>query len=779
MKIPAVARRAGWNLADQMVSSLTNAVLSFMVANAVDAESFGGFSVAFTVFALIIGAARALATSPLNIRFSDVDEAEQKRAASFATGTSLLLGFVVGIGCVVAGLFLSGPTSQALIVMGIVLPAVVVQDSYRFVFFSRQTPAKAALNDSFWALLQLGAVGVMLFTGVSAVGPLVLAWGLSGAAAVLLAVRQSASVPSPRSTLAWLKEQSNLTRYLFASWATQQGSSQGAYLVIAAVGSVVANGALRGAQILLGPTSIISSAAMTFSIPEFSRRRTQFTTSRQWLLSAVAVSGVVSFLGLCWGSIFLLMPDSVGAFLLNETWPATRELLFAAVVAQVLACATIGPVVMLYAIDRASATLRIQLVLGAATFLGGVGGVIVGGGPGAQWGFAIANGVVLPFWFIRLIIELRRKHAVVEEPDEADEGVKELDPERTMQVAAHRATATHFLDDLNTAQMATMVMPRVTPAPSPRPRPRPQPMPQPVPQPVEAPDPGSSDAADAVDGPTRVVDLTAPEAPPTAAVAAMPAVVPAPVPSPAPEGDGPGPEPAGEEPATDGAERTVAAPQGGGPADEAGPSGDGPTERDRPEEATGTDTAADPGPEERRAAPPAPEPPRPGSLFEPAPRRPEPARAEPQGRSAGDRALDRPVQDPSAPAAPLQPSGAQAGFVEPAGSQAGLREPADAQAGPLEPAGAQAGPADPARDRTEPSDPAGARAGTARPTDAQAGPSAPDGTPAAPAPAGSGAPPTNGAGRPHLPAESGHPRPGEPGTGRPPTGPRVPQPGRP
>ena len=32
MKIPAVARRAGWNLADQMVVSLTNSVLTILVA---------------------------------------------------------------------------------------------------------------------------------------------------------------------------------------------------------------------------------------------------------------------------------------------------------------------------------------------------------------------------------------------------------------------------------------------------------------------------------------------------------------------------------------------------------------------------------------------------------------------------------------------------------------------------------------------------------------------------------------------------------------------------
>jgi hypothetical protein len=463
VKLPAVARRASWNLIDQMISSLTNAILSFMVARAVDPTTFGGFAVAFTVFTLVIGGARALCTAPLNIRFSDVDPAEQRRAAAAATGLSLLIAVVVGLGTVAAGLLLRGSTGEALLVMGLVLPAVIVQDSYRYVFFSRQTPAMAAVNDGVWAVLQIGSVAVLLSAGVSSVGPFVLVWGVAGAAAVLLALRQSATLPSPRRALGWLREQNDLTRYTFASWATQQGTMQGALLVIATIGTVVANGALRGAQILLGPATIISSSALTFAIPEFSRRR-RTMTDRQWVLAACGVSAAVALLALCWGAIFLLMPDSVGEYLLNETWAGTRELLFAAVVGQVLACLTVGPVVMLYAIDRAKATFRIHLVLGTLVFLGGVGGVLLAGGPGAQWGFAIANGVVLPFWFVRLWRELKARAAAGPEPEDDDLRVGAVDAEATTVLAApYRRPPGHYVHDLESAQMATMVLPRITP----------------------------------------------------------------------------------------------------------------------------------------------------------------------------------------------------------------------------------------------------------------------------------------------------------------------------
>ncbi len=462
MKLPAVAKRASWNLIDQMISSLTNAILSFMVARAVDPTTFGGFAVAFTVFTLVIGGVRALCTAPLNIRFSDVDPAEQRRGAAAATGLSLLIAVVVGLGTVAAGLLLRGSTGEALLVMGLVLPAVIVQDSYRYVFFSRQTPAMAAVNDGVWAVLQIGSVAVLLSVGVSSVGPFVLVWGVAGAAAVLLALRQSATLPAPRRALGWLREQNDLTRYTFASWATQQGTMQGALLVIAAIGTVVANGALRGAQILLGPATIISSSALTFAIPEFSRRR-RTMTDRQWVLAACGVSAAVALLALCWGAIFLLMPDSVGEYLLNETWAGTRELLFAAVVGQVLACLTVGPVVMLYAIDRAKATFRIHLVLGTLVFLGGVGGVLLAGGPGAQWGFAIANGVVLPFWFVRLWRELKARAAAGPEPEQDDLRIGAVDAEATTVLAPYRRPPGHYVHDLESAQMATMVLPRVSP----------------------------------------------------------------------------------------------------------------------------------------------------------------------------------------------------------------------------------------------------------------------------------------------------------------------------
>jgi len=110
MSAPAL-RRASWNLVDQVISSGTNAALSFLIARSVSSADFGGFAVAFTVFSLVIGVSRAVSTSPLSVRFTRVQPGEFREAAAAGVGTAFTLGIVSGLGCLVAGLVVGGAVS--------------------------------------------------------------------------------------------------------------------------------------------------------------------------------------------------------------------------------------------------------------------------------------------------------------------------------------------------------------------------------------------------------------------------------------------------------------------------------------------------------------------------------------------------------------------------------------------------------------------------------------------------------------------------------------------
>lgn len=424
MKLPSVARRAGWNLVDQMISSGTNAVLSFLVARAVDESTFGGFAVAFTVFSLVVGMSRAVATSALGIRYSGASKEQFDGATAAAAGTALLLGGLAGACSLVAGAVVGGPAGQALVALGVVLPCLTVQDAWRYVFFAAGRPAAAALNDAVWAVVQLGAVATLLLTGTPAVGSLVLAWGGAALAAAVLGLRQARIMPRSGRVFAWIRDHRDLTGYITAEFATLQGAQQGALLIIATVGSLEAIGALRGVQVLLGPTTILAVAAFSFAIPELARRR-DVLTRRQWVTSALLLSGSISALGFCWGAVFLMLPDAVGFALLGDTWPGVSTIMWPTVVGQVAAAAAVGPAAVFYAMDRARVTLAIHALLAPLLLLGGVGGVVARGAPGAAWGFALAFWAVLPLWWRRLGRHLGRlaqdRTQELSRPDSPDE----------------------------------------------------------------------------------------------------------------------------------------------------------------------------------------------------------------------------------------------------------------------------------------------------------------------------------------------------------------------
>jgi O-antigen/teichoic acid export membrane protein len=401
------AGRAVWNLIDQIISSVTNAALSFLVARSVSDTAFGGFAVAFTVFALLVGAIRAGATSPLGIRFADRDPSTFRRAAASATGTAAAVGLVAGAGCVVAGIAIGGVSGPALLALGVVLPGLLVQESWRQVFFAQGRPAAAALNDVVWGVAQFAAVAALLLTGHGTVGPLILAWGGAAAAAAVLGARQARTVPALRRARSWLREHRDLTGYTVAEFATLQGVQQAALLVIATIGSLEAIGALRGVQVLLGPATILGTATLNFTIPEFARRRGSLTR-RQWVTSALGTSTVIAVLTASWGVLFLLAPGEVGHALLGPTWPDTSSILWPTVLGQIGATLGVGPAALLYAMDRARVTLLVHSVYAPLVFIGGIGGVLLGGAFGAACGFAAAFWLVLPLWWLRFWQEADR-----------------------------------------------------------------------------------------------------------------------------------------------------------------------------------------------------------------------------------------------------------------------------------------------------------------------------------------------------------------------------------
>ena len=111
------ARRLGWGVADQAVSSLSNAAMSFYIARELGAAQFGAFSLAYVTYSFALNASRGLATDPLLVRFSGTDLVTWRRAITSSTGTAALMGFVTGTCALMAAAVLAGAPRLAFLAL--------------------------------------------------------------------------------------------------------------------------------------------------------------------------------------------------------------------------------------------------------------------------------------------------------------------------------------------------------------------------------------------------------------------------------------------------------------------------------------------------------------------------------------------------------------------------------------------------------------------------------------------------------------------------------------
>ena len=188
-------RRIGWGLADQVVSSLTNFAVSIYVVHALGAAQFGAFSLAYVTYGFALNASRGLATDPLMVRFSGTDLPTWRRAVADCTGTAAVMGLAAGACVLAAAAVLSGAAGAAFLALGLTLPGLLLQDSWRYSFFALGRGSQAFLNDTIWALTLVPALVVLRVTGHADVFWFVFAWGVTATIAAAVGPWQARVIP--------------------------------------------------------------------------------------------------------------------------------------------------------------------------------------------------------------------------------------------------------------------------------------------------------------------------------------------------------------------------------------------------------------------------------------------------------------------------------------------------------------------------------------------------------------------------------------------------------
>ncbi|MFI0980968.1 hypothetical protein ACH4SP_28675 [Streptomyces sp. NPDC021093] len=399
----AMAGRLSWGLADQAASSLTNFAVGIYVARSLGLTAFGVFSLAWLTYGVVLNVARGLATDPLVVRFSGVPEAAWRAAAARSSGAALGVGTALGAVCLVIGLGVGGSVGSAFACLGVVLPGLLLQDAWRFAFFAAGTGRKAFVNDLVWGVALVPAMFVAARVG--SVAAFVLAWGASAAVAALYGCFQSGIRPRLAQARGWLHEQRDLGyRYLVENVSLSGAAQLRAYGLGGIVG-VGAVGAVRGAELLLGPFLAVLMGLSLVTVAEAARVLRQ--APHRLAAFCLLLGGGQAVAALLWGGALLLVPDRLGELVLGGVWTSASALVVPAVLGVAGASLGVGAAAGLRALASARRSLRCQLFASACYVGGGLGGAAVAGTAGSAWGVAAATSLGSAVWWLQLRSALR------------------------------------------------------------------------------------------------------------------------------------------------------------------------------------------------------------------------------------------------------------------------------------------------------------------------------------------------------------------------------------
>ena len=340
-------RRMGWGVVDQAASSLTNFVMSIYILRDLGATQYGAFAIAYVTYSFVLNASRGLSTDPLMVRFSASDVPTWRQAVRGSSGTAALIGLVSGACVIGIALLLHGPTRMALLALGLTLPVLMLQDSWRFAFFALGRGSRAFLNDMVWAGgLAVGLVALKL-AGHANVFWFVFIWGASAGLGAVLGSFQAKVLPRLSQARRWLSQQRDLGWRYLVEGTTQAGAAQVRNYGIGLILGLTAIGYLQAANTLMGPFQVIMLGMSLVALPE-AVRLLHRSARHLTVFCAVLTVGLLA-LALLWGLILLVaLPRGLGAAVLGPAWRHTYPLILPATFVTMGGCATAGFIIYLH-----------------------------------------------------------------------------------------------------------------------------------------------------------------------------------------------------------------------------------------------------------------------------------------------------------------------------------------------------------------------------------------------------------------------------------------------
>jgi O-antigen/teichoic acid export membrane protein len=407
-----IARRFGWGLADQAMCSVSNAAMSFYVAHELGVTQFGAFSLAYVTYSVALTASRGLATDPMLVRFSGTDLGTWRRVTAQCTGTALVTGLVTGACTLFAAVMLSGAPRLAFLALGLALPGLLLQDSWRYSFFVLGRGDKAFLNDTIWTLTLVPPLLVVRLAHSNSVFWLMAAWGTAAAVAACIGPLQARVIPRPSLAWTWELHHRDLGfRYLVENTANS-GASQLSTYGLGAIAGLAAVGYVQATALLMGPFQVVLFGMSLVMVPEAARilRR----SPRHLQLYCVLVGAGMAIMALAWAVLLLVvLPKSVAHLLLGrQLWRPAFRLLPAYALCVMGFCLIGGASAGLHALGVAKRSLRSMIITSVLYVACSLVGTYLDGATGMVRGIALATWLGAGVWWYQLHLAMRESDKI-------------------------------------------------------------------------------------------------------------------------------------------------------------------------------------------------------------------------------------------------------------------------------------------------------------------------------------------------------------------------------
>lgn len=377
-----------WGIGDQVLSSGTNFALNALVATHETPINYGAFSLTFAVFVIALAIARSASIMPLMLRYASASRTEQKGQWPLGLALAGLVGVAFGIPLIVCGVFMAGAIHIYLIVMGVCLPSLLMQDSWRMLGFMCQAPQLAAAADGIMLLFQAALTAVALVFAES--GPsLLLSWGLGATLSALLLCISYRTWPRIHGLTRHIRDNLAHTRNLVGEQLAYAGVMNALpYVVLPSIG-LIGVAALRAAQSVLGlvnvPLQGIAPMAQSYMLKVHDNfpGRVRPTVLGLSTVGALAITA--------YGALVFVTPGRWGAAIMGDSWRLAAPLVIATTLYFLGNWIIVGALIGLRARLETLASLRMRAVASAMMLVGAAGGGYISGVQGAAWGMAVGT----------------------------------------------------------------------------------------------------------------------------------------------------------------------------------------------------------------------------------------------------------------------------------------------------------------------------------------------------------------------------------------------------